>query len=178
MKIQAYETRDPAGRQWWVFRGTQDIYKRHIFLQEWVSDAFALPMVKTEWGGVHKGGWEAYQEIYPLIEQVSVDTDAIITGHSRGAWLAAICSLGFNAPNLLCIEGPKPGDAQLATHLRDSVWLHNAPDSVPNLPQGFEFEFAGQQVRLDGPGDFFTPHVSHAIDSVVAGLNKLAGKAA
>jgi len=173
--IVGMETVDPDGQQWIVFRGTLDDTGDRVFLKEWISDALALPMTQTAQGGVHKGAWESYMEMYLSLVKIGIRPDAKIAAHSRGCWFAAYTSVGFQPAalgmNLICIEGPKPGDARLAANLSQSGWLVNHGDIVPSLPLNLNWVRPGTTTTVYGPaGDLKT---AHALSSVVAGLDRL-----
>jgi hypothetical protein len=174
LPIRGLWTRDPAGRMWIAFRGTMDKDGKVAFPQEWIDDALALPMVNLSQGGFHCGAYGAWGEIYLAMVEIGIEENAMICGHSAGAWMACLTSVGFQPEemgrNLICIEGPKPGDARLAANLSQSHWLVNQGDIVPSLPLSFLWVRPGTTDPLYGPaGDL---EIAHALPSVVAGLDK------
>ena len=161
--------RGPDGKLHIVFRGTQDEYKRHIFLQEWACDAFALPMVPFCGGHVHCGFHDAYDAVRGSFSGRVEPGNTVWHGHSLGG---AIAGQGFAefGGELRRYNSPKIGDAAFAERLAGSRRLTNSFDIVSSLPAGFGFQDGGDHVEVFGPCDLFDLSVAHSLASDEAGL--------
>lgn len=157
-------------QQWVVIRGTQT-------LQEWMADAAALPMVQAFGGYVHRGFYEAYEDLRPSLVRLGLDHGAIFTGHSLGGPLAAMAALDFGQKplNLITVESPKIGDKAFARQLHGAWRIVNDHDIVPDMPLGFGFTHGdvAQELFVHGEWDILDITVAHMIPAVIDGLNKV-----
>ena len=157
-------------RQWVVLRGTQT-------WQEWLADATALPMEQAFGGYVHRGFYEAYEDIRPSLASLGLGTNAIFTGHSLGGPLATMAALDFGSHplNVITLESPKIGDRAFAMQLGGSWRIVNSHDAVPDMPLGFGFTHGStaQELYVSGKWDALDIKVAHKISSVVSGLDKI-----
>lgn len=155
-----------------VFRGTEDI-------QEWVADAYGLPMRHVPYRGdtypmVHRGFSEIYESLSPTFNITQART--IITGHSLGAALAALCYVDFHeitGSSLVRFASPRVGNAAFAKLLDGTIRVMNHGDIVPQLPKAFGFEDGGTLLTVHGPENFFDRKIAHSLESYRSGINAL-----
>jgi triacylglycerol lipase len=158
-----------------VFRGTQ-FTSGWDFGQEWCEDALSLPLQPFSHGHVHLGFYGAWKALrQPLLDTVTaagldITKPKVITGHSLGAAIATLCWADLDG-DLMTFAGPRVGDPEFGTALWNgqTVRIVNAPDIVPDVPTDPPFRHGGQEIKLNGPGEF-DKVVAHSLTSYQSAL--------
>ncbi|WP_372661572.1 lipase family protein [Cohnella sp.] len=173
-----------------AFRGTSST-------TDWISDAIAkqakYKCVKDA-GLSHVGisniYYSARDQILSSLKRLSKEKDLIITGHSLGGALAALCAVDvagnseFSNPNLYTYGAPRVGDPIFAKVFSNTVGqsyrVNNRFDVVPQLPPHIYKlprrvkTYRYMHVREDMPLHFHKGSVSgnHVISSYFNELTK------
>lgn len=151
-----------------AFRGTE--LKSVSALHEIRTDLNAIPVPFKQGGKVHRGflkgleeiwgGFEGLQVFLDDLTAVNPDRPLLITGHSLGGAMAALCFARTpQAKGLYTYGAPRIGDSEFVKLFEGrSVWrIENARDPVPLVPPdipsiSFNFGDIGTLKFLDWDG--------------------------
>jgi triacylglycerol lipase len=127
-----------------AFRGTSST-------TDWISDAIAtqgkykcVPGVGLSHRGISDIYYSTRGQILTALSKLPKDKPLLITGHSLGGALAALCAVdvadnsAFNHPSVYTYGAPRVGDPTFAkafsSKVDQSFRIHNRFDIVPQLP--------------------------------------------
>jgi Lipase (class 3) len=151
-----------------VFQGTDP-----LLLANWVSDFNFLPNAQGLHQGFHKALDVVWDDVTGALKQGPPTTHLLITGHSLGAALAALCAsrvadeLGIVTDAVYAFGMPRVGTPDFAAkynaRLGDRTYrLVHGDDVVPTVPPTkFGFQHVGRSVICKG-------HELFAADSLSA----------
>lgn len=142
-----------------AFRGTESI-------PDWIADGeferVKYPYAKA--GKSHKGFTSIYsssrEQIHSALNQVSIDHQLFVTGHSLGAALAIVSipdlieNSKFKKPIIYSFAGPRVGNHDFVSAynkmIENSVRFVNIHDIVPKVPpKEFGYGHTKNEVQLD-----------------------------
>jgi triacylglycerol lipase len=148
----------------------------------WLADLDVYTVAVSGLGVVHKGFWNAWQEVSSnVMKQSSID---VVLGHSEGAALALLCAaslclVGRAPKQVFAFEPPRISiDATIGLLLIDhAVEIHlyrNGEDVVPIVPRGIDTWQHPGILSLIGKARYPFPNVDdHYIVSVVNSITEL-----
>jgi pimeloyl-ACP methyl ester carboxylesterase len=163
-----------------VFRGSLDA-------QDWMDDAFAVPLWDVRLGFVHAGFMCGMNDAYVQI-LMACGKNIVVTGHSLGGArariLAALLAYAGRPVLQCCVFGsPKPGFVNLSRILQKSgtpVSYRNRNDPVPLVPGLLPplcllWAHPDQWIALDSapPPNDLEPLRDHHMAHYLDGLGKL-----
>jgi hypothetical protein len=156
-----------------AFRGTDP----HS-LTDWMTDA-ACELISTEYGRIHCGFLHAAQVLWPQIES-RISGPVILTGHSLGAAIAAVCATWTECAELITFGQPRTGDREFVARLNTLPYTRyvNHRDPVCEVPAVLPpgYVHGGCIVRFDGYGRVAVMDLTAAItEAVRTGSDLLAG---
>lgn len=160
-----------------VFRGSLDA-------QDWMDDAFAVPLWDAQLGFVHCGFMAGMQDAYVQV-LLAVGPRVVVTGHSLGGARARILAamLAYAGRPVLqcCVFGsPRPAFVNLSRILQKSgtplASYRNRNDPVALVPFfGGLYVHPDQWIAVDSapPPDDLEPLRDHHMAHYIDGLGKL-----
>jgi hypothetical protein len=160
-------------------------------LTDWLSDIECLPVPNGPDPGtglVHLGVLLVYEHIrgsaIRLVQACPGLQRILVTGHSLGGGLAALCALdlardgGFTmTPELLTFAAMRAGDPQFAAFVNLAIPINhrvvNWFDCVPQLPFAPLYQHAGQEITVHGGWRPLDITYAHHLGTYERGLRKL-----
>jgi predicted lipase len=141
---------------WVVFRGTDEA-------SDWGKNLNTKQETVPFVGNVHAGFWSAWLSVRDLVCDAVMYTSKrlqkkiIITGHSMGGALAAICAadMFYWNPDVYTFGQPRAGNAWFCERLLGLVYYRfvNSGDLVTQAPTGWRFDHTGHEVWFDQDGN-------------------------